>query len=109
MQQSHFRIHTEQSKIFRYLVISVFCTFDKMGNWFSSPNSETKAIESDGAVNNNVVIQGEVMDYSFEIMVLTAVICALKVFELVIYIYKKHKKLVRENFKNEIKLGNEKV
>lgn len=80
-----------------------------MGNWFSTPNSETKTIESDGEVNNNVVIQGGNMDYGFEIMVITAVICALKIFELVIYCYKKHTKFVRQKYQSQLKLGSDKI
>lgn len=74
-----------------------------MGNWFSTPNSETKTIESDGEVNNNVVIQGNPIDYGFEIMVLNAIICSLKIFELVIYLYKKHKKQVQEEHEKNLR------
>lgn len=76
-----------------------------MGNWFSTPNSETKEIESDGEVNNNVVIQGGTTDYGFEIMVLTAIVCALKVFEIAVYCYKKHTKFVKSNFEKDLKLS----
>lgn len=78
-----------------------------MGNWFSTPNSETKMVDTDGEVNNNVVIQGATIDYGFEIMVLTSIICALKIFELVIYVYKRHTKFVQRKF--ERKSGIDKV
>lgn len=80
-----------------------------MGNWFSTRNSESKQIEADGGVNNNVIIQGESVDYGFQIMVLVAIVCALKVFELVIYFYKKHTKYVKQSYSRELKSGNNNV
>lgn len=77
-----------------------------MGSWFSSPNSETKTVESDGAVNNNVVIQGEPLGYEFEIMVLLSIICAIKIFEILLFVYKKHTKTVKQNYERSLKTGS---
>lgn len=78
-----------------------------MENWFSTPNSETKTIESDGEVNNNVVIQGGLIDYGFEIMIINAVICALKIFELIIFCYMRHTQFVRKNHEKKLKVGSD--
>lgn len=76
-----------------------------MGNWFSTPNSETKTIESDGAVNNNVVIQDTDPGYGFEIMVLAAIIYAIKLFEILFFVYTKHTKAIRKNVNRDLKPG----
>lgn len=82
-----------------------------MGYWFSTPNNETKTIDADGEVNNNVVIQdgGTPSDNSFNIMILVAIICKLKLIELAIYCYKRHTKAIREKYERNIKLGLDKV
>lgn len=76
-----------------------------MRNWFSTPNSEKKTIESDGAVNNSVVIQDTDPGYGFEIMVISAIICAIKLFEILFFVYTKHTKIIRKNVNRDLKNG----
>lgn len=65
-----------------------------MGNWFSA--SEHKNIESDGQVNNNVILEGSGGKYEVEMLILTAIVCAIKIFEIVVFIYKHHTRYIRE-------------
>lgn len=80
-----------------------------MGNWFSSPNSESKEIEADGEVNNNVVIQGGSMDYGFEMMILNSIICAIKIFEIIVFLHKRHARMTRQNIERKLKDNSDKV
>ncbi len=74
-----------------------------MGNWFSA--SETKTIESDGQVNNNVILEGSTGRFDMEMFVLTAIICAIKIFEFIYFVYKRHRKYIVENHSRKITLG----
>lgn len=66
-----------------------------MGNWFSSnPN---KNIASEGQVNNNVIMENGLVSYDLEMLVLTSIICGIKIFEFVIFVYKHHSKYIKEN------------
>lgn len=73
-----------------------------MGNWFSA--SEEKQIESDGQVNNNVILEGPGARYDVEMLILTSIICAIKIFEFGMFVYKKHARGIKE--KHEQKLKN---
>lgn len=75
-----------------------------MGNWFST--SERKQIEADGQVNNNVILEGNGAKYDVEMLVLTSIICGIKIFEFVIFVYKYHTRSIKE--KHARKLQTEK-
>ena len=77
-----------------------------MGNWFSSPNSSKKTIDADGEVNNNVVIQGGDVNIEFTTMILVAIICAIKVFEILRFAYTRHKRMIKENYERDNKLND---
>lgn len=72
-----------------------------MGNWFSS--SENKNFESDGQVNNNVIVE-ETSGGKFdaEILILTAIICALKIFEFIVFVYKRHTRFIKERHERNL-------
>lgn len=72
-----------------------------MGNWFSA--NEHKDIESDGQVNNNVILEGSGARYDVEMLVLTSIICAIKIFEFGIFIYKKHARSIKEKHEQKLK------
>lgn len=72
-----------------------------MGNWFSS--NEAKNFESDGQVNNNVIVEERPGGrFDGEMLILTAIICALKVFEFVVFIYKRHTKYVQKRHERNL-------
>lgn len=58
-----------------------------------SESKQTKAIDTNGQVNNNVVIgkfDGEINVYSIEIVVLLGIICLIKIIEFVYFVYRRH-------------------
>lgn len=66
---------------------------------------ETKAVDSNGNVNNNIVIQDPVPVHNKDIIVVLYLICAIKIVELIIFLYKFHsnrlKKKYMKNAQNE--------
>lgn len=78
-----------------------------MGNWFSL--SEAKNFKSDGQVNNNVIVEERPGGkFEAEMLILTAIICALRIFEFVVYVYKRHTKYKRDRHKRNLVLGDNK-
>lgn len=75
-----------------------------MGNWFSA--SEHKNIESDGQVNNNVILEGPGAKFEMEMLILTAIICAIKLFEFVIFVYKNHARYIKEKHERKLQTNN---
>lgn len=73
-----------------------------MGNWFSA-NSATD-VTSDGQVNNNVLIE-ESGKSDATMLILTSIICAIKVFEFIIFIYKNHAKFIKERHERNLRIG----
>lgn len=64
-----------------------------------SKSKETKSIDSNGQVNNNVVIgkvDGEVDITSAEIMILLGIICLIKIMEFIYFIYRRHYQNVKK-------------
>lgn len=72
-----------------------------MGNWFSA--SEHKNIESDGQVNNNVILEGSGARYDMEMLILTSIICAIKIIEIVMFVYKKHAQIIKNKHERKLK------
>lgn len=56
-----------------------------MGGWWSSPQST--AGDSNGEVNNNIIIGERIDENSYEITAYLAVICFIKIIELVVFVY----------------------
>lgn len=79
----------------------------KMGNWGSA--TEHKNVESDGQVNNNVILEGPGAAYDTEMLVLTAIICAIKIFEFVVFMYKNHAKFIKERYERNLQISQSKV
>ncbi len=77
-----------------------------MGN--SESKTENKAVDTNGNVNNNVVIQEPIPvtnNFTFAIWI----ICGIKIIELFIYIYKFHQRNLKKkyvNANNQTRNGN---
>lgn len=76
-----------------------------MGNWGSA--TEHKNVESDGQVNNNVILEGQGTKYDTEMLVLTAIICSIKMFEFVVYVYKNNAKRINEGHERDLQINNQ--
>lgn len=75
-----------------------------MGSWFSS--TETKSMEQEGQVNNNVILEGSGAKYETEMLILTAIICFIKMFEFLIFVYRNHAKYIKEKHERKLTLMN---
>lgn len=72
-----------------------------------SESKETKAIDSNGQVNNNVVIgkiSGEVDVYSIEIVVMLGIICAIKLLEFIYFVYQRHYQKIKRRTLDQSKV-----
>lgn len=65
--------------------------------WFWGSDEE-KHIENTGGVTNRVIVGGTVSIANFEIILLLAIICAIKIFEVVSYIYRRHYGTIRKKY-----------
>ncbi len=61
---------------------------------------ESKAVDTNGAVNNNLVIQGEmpIQVHNMEILILLYIMCALKVLEFLYFVYTKHSRKLKKRY-----------
>lgn len=73
-------------------------------NMGTSQSSETQeTIESDGQVNNNVIVQETVNIYSFEIVLLLGIIATLKLIEFIYFVYRAlHNKTKKKYLRNNV-------
>lgn len=76
-----------------------------MGNWFSS--SDYIKVGPDGQVNNNILSQGSGARYNTEMLILTSIICAIKIFEFVMFLYKKHAQNIKGKHERKLKSGGQ--
>lgn len=67
-----------------------------------SSKSEDKTIDTNGNVNNNVVVEESVNIYSFEIIALLTIICIIKIIELACYLYVRHEKKIKRKYAGQI-------
>lgn len=67
-----------------------------------SSHDEHKTVDSSGAVNNNLVFEEPVPTHSTTMIVLVSVICAIKILELCIYIYKEHRKNLKKRYNTNV-------
>lgn len=65
-------------------------------------NSKEEKIESSGTVNNNVILTQEdtINIYSRELVYLLAALIALKVFEIIMVIYYKHRRHLKKMYQS---------
>lgn len=61
---------------------------------------QSKEIDSTGTVNNNVILTNTVNVYSQELVYLLAVLVALKILEIMIFMYLKHKRHLKMDYMN---------
>lgn len=64
--------------------------------------NQSKKIESTGTVNNNVILTNTdtVNVYSQELVFLMAALVALKILEIIIFMYLKHKRHLKKDYMN---------
>lgn len=63
--------------------------------------STQKTVESSGEVNNNVVInEPEHLNQQFQILLVGWIICAIKIIEFALFIYKRHQKQLKKKYAN---------
>jgi len=62
--------------------------------------STQKTVESSGEVNNNVVINEPMIDSSqmMQLIVPLWILCAVKILELVLFLYKQHHKQLKKKY-----------
>lgn len=70
--------------------------------WFTSDDSSEKVDNRDNSVTSNVHINDRVDVTSNEILILLAIICGIKIFELLSFIYRKHYRDVKKRFTQSI-------
>lgn len=80
----------------------MFATYQLLSSIMGGTESkdETKSVDSNGNVNNYVVIQDPISSNSGEIKILLYVICIIKIIELLIFIYKFHRKNLKRKYTN---------
>lgn len=64
--------------------------------WFTSDDNSKP--ETTGSLTSNVHINDRVDVASIEILVLLAIICGIKIFELISFIYRKHYRDIKRRF-----------
>jgi hypothetical protein len=72
-------------------------------SWFSS-NDESKKVENDGEVNNNIVISESVEIYNFEIILMLLIIVTLKIIEFLFFVYKTHDRRMKRKYQKNVNL-----
>ena len=80
----------------------MFFTYQLLSKIMGTTESkdETKTVDSNGNVNNNVVIQEQNSSNSFEMKILLYIVCIIKIIELLIFIYKFHRKNLKRKYTN---------
>lgn len=73
-----------------------------MGNWFSN---NSKNNENNGQVSNSVTVETSKCMYDADMLILTAIICGIKIFEFLFFVYKHHKKNIQRNHDRKVRLG----
>ncbi len=77
-----------------------------MGGWFSK-NEESKTVETNGQITNNVVIDDTVNIHNLEIIIMLFIITVLKLIEFVCVIYNTHRRKLKKRFmKSNLNLNN---
>lgn len=72
-----------------------------MGKWFSKEESVRK-VDSTGAINNNINLGGNdrINVYSEELVYIATGTFILKLIEILIFIYLKHKRNLKKTYQN---------
>ena len=80
----------------------MFFTYQLLSKIMGTTESkdETKTVDSNGNVNNNVVIQEQNSSNSFEMKILLYIVCIIKIIELLVFIYKFHRKNLKRKYTN---------
>ncbi len=62
--------------------------------------SKEEVVDTNGNVNNNVVIQQSVPIHNFEITILLYVVCIVKIIQFIFFIYKFHLRKIKKKYCN---------
>lgn len=73
-----------------------------MGSSESKNTDVHKTVETQGQVNNNVVIDHAVDVTSDEIIILLAIICAIKIIEFIYFLYSRHSKSIKKKYQQNV-------
>lgn len=63
-----------------------------------------KDVDSNGAINNNIVLKNtDVMNVSVEseIVILLSIICGIKILEVLLFLYYKHRRGLKKTYSGE--------
>lgn len=60
----------------------------------------SKEVDSTGPVNNNIILDttSTINMHSFEMVIMLAIICVIKVLEIVLFIYFKHRRGLKKTY-----------
>lgn len=77
-----------------------------MGSWFSSSKSESKTIDSNGAVNNNIVLQEDqsINIHSIELLILLGILVILRTIEFGYFICRIHQRKLKKKYTSRANL-----
>lgn len=64
----------------------------------ASKEQRKENVHANGQVNNSFVIEESVGVHNDEVIIILYVICGIKILELLIYLYKLHKKEMKKKF-----------
>lgn len=64
----------------------------------------SKEVDSTGPVNNNIILDttSTINTHSFEIVIMLAIVCAIKILELILFIYFKHRRGLKKSFERDM-------
>lgn len=75
----------------------------------SSSTEEQKEVDATGTINNNIVLKNtdtwNASSNQFETFILIAIICGIKILELLLFIYFKHRRGLKKSYissKNDV-------
>lgn len=66
-----------------------------------SSSKDEKSIDSNGNVNNNVILKDEANGsaiYEYEIMIILLIICIIKIIEFIYFVYAKHQRTLKKKY-----------
>ena len=61
-------------------------------------SKEEKTIDSNGNINNNLVLEGPVDFQNSEMLLMLGIICAIKIFEAVYFVFHTYKRSLKKKY-----------
>lgn len=69
----------------------------------SESKEEIKAVDTNGNVNNNVVIHEPVPIHNAEMMVLLYILCIVKIIQFIFFVYTYHVKRLKKRYTKSVR------